>query len=483
MGGATLGRIRHKVFAVGVAMLLMLALAIPVGAAHPTSDAELYGGGSSDADLIGDPTSDAELSGDGSSDADVSGDPTSDAELSGGGSSDADVSGDPIDGEIDSPLSPLPDLGFTFGPVAGAGQQASGASALIVSLPPTPLAILNIEVGGVTVGSAPGYDGQILGSDDVIETGLASEATVVFFDASVLQLGPGTRIQLSEVRRPGESRGEITVFQWIGSTWSVVTSFTDSQTRYQVETPAAVGIVRGTEFMTQVMADGRAKFGVVAGEVQVTSNGGATAAVTPGSGVEVSADPDTGEPSVGAWQPDERESRGLGTARGRHKDARSDKSDGNDGDVAHGRGRGKSGSQEASSNAAAIDLGSDGANVSWDGDADGDVTGNSSGHGGGQNGDGKSGSGDGAGHGKSSGNGGGKGSSGNTSSNGGGKGSSGNTSSNGGGKGSSGNTSSNGGGQSGSAHGDNGGGSGTDKPGSNDDKNKDKDKSGSDSDG
>ena len=312
----------------------------------------------------------------------------------------------------------------------------------------------------MTVALAPGFDGQILGSDDVIETGLASEATVVFFDASVLQLGPGTRIQLSEVRRPGESRGEITVFQWVGSTWSVVTSFADSQTRYQVETPAGVGIVRGNEFMTQVMADGRAKFGVVAGEVQVTSNGGATAAVTPGSGVAISADPDTGEPSVGAWQPDEQEAHGLGTARGRHKDARSEKSDGNDGDVAHGRGRGKSGSQEAKSNAAATNLGSDGANISWDGDADGDVSGNSSGHGVGQNGDGKSGSGDGAGHGKSSGNGGGKGNSGDN-----------------------GNATATGN----SAGGD----TGTGKPGSNDDKNndkdkdkeKDKDKSGSDGDG
>ena len=41
---------------------------------------------------------------------------------------------DPAHGELDAtgdpqPLSPLPDLGFTFGPVAGAGLPAAGASA------------------------------------------------------------------------------------------------------------------------------------------------------------------------------------------------------------------------------------------------------------------------------------------------------------------------------------------------------------------
>ena len=293
MGGAKLTRMGYRAAAAGGAMLLFLALAIPVGADHSISDAELYGGGSSD----------------------------------------ADVSGDPIDDEVDFPLSPLPDLGFTFGPVAGAGQQASGESALIVSIPPTPLAILNIEVGGVTVGSAPGFDGQILGSDDVIETGLASEATVVFFDASVLQLGPGTRIQLSEVRRPGESRGEITVFQWVGSTWSVVTSFADSQTRYQVETPSAIGIVRGTEFLTKVSGDGESEFGVVEGEVEVKSKQkddghDESANVSSGSSATVTQDPGAEGPVVSDWQPSDQESGELDQARDQHDDATAALADG-----------------------------------------------------------------------------------------------------------------------------------------------------------
>ena len=120
--------------------------------------------------------------------------------------------------------------------------------------------------------------------------------------------------------------------------------------------------------MTQVMADGRSKFGVVTGEVQVTSNGGATAAVTPGSGVEVSADPETDEPSVGAWQPDEPEAHGLDTARGRHDDARSNTSDGNDADVAYGTSGDQNGYAGSSGNGNGYS-GSGGGNSSSDADS------------------------------------------------------------------------------------------------------------------
>jgi hypothetical protein len=212
------------------------------------------------------------------------------------------------------------------------GQTASSELSPIVSFPLTPLAILNTEVGGVTVGLAPGFDGQIVGSADVIETGLASEATVVFFDASVLQLGPGTRIQLSEVRWPGASRGEITVFQWVGSTWSVVTSSTDSRTFYQVETPSAIGTVRGTEFLTEVSGDGDSKFGVVEGEVNVKSKHGddadESASVTSGSSATVTPDPTSEAPIVSDWQPSDQESSELDEARDQHEEATAALADG-----------------------------------------------------------------------------------------------------------------------------------------------------------
>ncbi len=318
VGGATLIRNGYRAAAVGVAIFVALALAMPVGAAGSAPD-----------DAIPEARS-----------------------------SDADVSGDPIDGEIYGPLSPLPDLGFTFGPVAGAGKQASGELARISSLPSTPLAILNIEEGGVTVGSSPGFDGQILGTDVVIEVGLASEATVVFFDASVLQLGPGTRIQLSDVRRPGEADGEITIFQWVGTTWSVVTSFTDSQTLYQVETPSGIGIVRGTEFLTNVSGDGDSKFGVVEGDVTVKSKKGDdtddSANVTSGSSASVTPDPTSEGPIVSDWQPSDQESSELDRARDQHDDAKA-----------------------ALADATTVATG-DGADSSWDSDADADGSGISS---------------------------------------------------------------------------------------------------------
>ena len=109
----------------------------------------------------------------------------------------------------------------------------------------------------------------------------------------------------------------ISIFQWIGSTWSVVNSFMDSGTRHQVATPAGAGIVRGTEFLTRVAQDGHTTFGVVSGTVEVASTGGAVVDATAGTAAQVSGDPATAPTVVDEWQPTEPEERGLDTARER----------------------------------------------------------------------------------------------------------------------------------------------------------------------
>ena len=112
--------------------------------------------------------------------------------------------------------------------------------------------------------------GERLEVGDRVRTGPASAAQLRFFDGSMADLGAETEITLAQMsaRRDGGDR-LILLHQWVGRTYHRVQRLPDPDSRYKVETPTAVTVVRGTEFAVVVEADGTTEVVVVQGKVDV----------------------------------------------------------------------------------------------------------------------------------------------------------------------------------------------------------------------
>ncbi len=114
------------------------------------------------------------------------------------------------------------------------------------------------------------FDGQIEAGDR-IRTGVLSTAALRFFDGSITNLEAETEVSVAQIRSRRDGSGKIIVLhQWVGRTYHSVEALVDMASRFQVETPAAVMAVRGTEF--EITVDGEAtRVAVVQGVVDVTS--------------------------------------------------------------------------------------------------------------------------------------------------------------------------------------------------------------------
>jgi hypothetical protein len=127
-----------------------------------------------------------------------------------------------------------------------------------------------------------------LAVNDVIKSGVNSKVSVTFFDGSVIELKPDTRIEIKELQQ-GKSKS-IKLKQELGATLSKVEKLLDSASRYEIETPAAVAAVRGSQMIVEVEIDGTTSVGNVAGSISVTAQGlevpipeGKHSTVVPGS--------------------------------------------------------------------------------------------------------------------------------------------------------------------------------------------------------
>ena len=121
------------------------------------------------------------------------------------------------------------------------------------------LTVLNGAVDVVTPeyeAGQTGVNGMTLEVGTRVITSQDSKALLTFFDGSTLIIEPGTDIEIEELAISDEQSISIVLKQWMGKTWSRVVKMTDSGSHYEIQTPSAVAVVRGTYFSTEVDEDG-----------------------------------------------------------------------------------------------------------------------------------------------------------------------------------------------------------------------------------
>ena len=137
-------------------------------------------------------------------------------------------------------------------------------------------------------------DGMVLDVGSSVRTPEDSYAMLTFFEGSSIKLEPGTDIQIQRVEA---SSGYIVLNQWAGITWSRVVKMLDADTHYEIQTPSAHALVRGTLFETQVDESGATTVRTSEGLVSVRAQG-QEVFVSPGQevSVESGAAPSTPRP-------------------------------------------------------------------------------------------------------------------------------------------------------------------------------------------
>ena len=167
-------------------------------------------------------------------------------------------------------------------PVALALVLIIGASfgALNILSPSPALAsqcTVSILSGGVEVRETgadnweQGVDGMILAAGMRIKTAPDSNALLTFFEGSTIKLEPGTDVEIQQLEYTEGQSTTIVLKQWFGRTWSRVTKMVDPGSHYQIDTPSAMAVVRGTQFMTEVDEAGSTTVETIEGLVSVTA--------------------------------------------------------------------------------------------------------------------------------------------------------------------------------------------------------------------
>jgi hypothetical protein len=121
--------------------------------------------------------------------------------------------------------------------------------------------------------ASPGVNGMTLDAGTTISTSADGEVLLTFFEGSELELEADTVVKISEVTVAENEAVSITLSQLAGSTWSHVTKMIDKYSKYEIHTPSAVALVRGTYFMTQVESDGKTRVETAEGLVSVAAEG------------------------------------------------------------------------------------------------------------------------------------------------------------------------------------------------------------------
>jgi ferric-dicitrate binding protein FerR (iron transport regulator) len=123
---------------------------------------------------------------------------------------------------------------------------------------------------------------------DRVRTGPRSAAMLLFFDGSTSSLGAQADVTIAQMRSRQDGDGRAIVLQQhMGQTYNVVQPDSNQAAQFEIDTPAAVIVVSGTEFEVSVESGGTTDVTVVVGDVDVTAQG-TTVRVSAGLGVTVS---------------------------------------------------------------------------------------------------------------------------------------------------------------------------------------------------
>jgi FecR-like protein len=146
-------------------------------------------------------------------------------------------------------------------------QRASGAATILSILDGS------ASIARGTAAFAPASDGDLVNIGDSVQTAISSHAMVTFFDGSTLEIEPATTVQIEDAASAASGAISIRISQTIGRTWASVQKLTRVDSKFEIRTPTAVAAVRGTGFITEVLADGTTTVQTTDGNVQVTAQG------------------------------------------------------------------------------------------------------------------------------------------------------------------------------------------------------------------
>jgi hypothetical protein len=140
-------------------------------------------------------------------------------------------------------------------------------------------------------GFAPGTEGQTLRQGDTVRTGPDGRAEIGYFDGSATRLDFDTTYELVELASLPEVPDSKVIDgkQTAGRTFNRVVALTDSESRFETETPNALASVRGTMYVWWNRTDGTEECWVLEGELLVTV-GDLEILVGAGEGIRVSGD-------------------------------------------------------------------------------------------------------------------------------------------------------------------------------------------------
>ena len=138
--------------------------------------------------------------------------------------------------------------------------------------------VLSILDGTADVARGPAVfaragDGQVLLAGDRVRTAEQSHAVVTFFDGSTIEIEPATTITVVQATAAVDGAITIQLEQAIGRTWSSVQNLTRASSKFEIKTPATTAIVRGTGFVTDVLASGATTVTTTDGIVAVSAQG------------------------------------------------------------------------------------------------------------------------------------------------------------------------------------------------------------------
>lgn len=112
-------------------------------------------------------------------------------------------------------------------------------------------------------------DGMVVDIGMRVRTGQDSNAMLTFFDGSTIRLEGDSDIQVEQIVRAEGQSTEIILKQWLGRTWSRVAKKADPASKYEIQTPSAYALVRGTLFEVEVGEDGSTVVRTIEGLVSV----------------------------------------------------------------------------------------------------------------------------------------------------------------------------------------------------------------------
>ena len=115
--------------------------------------------------------------------------------------------------------------------------------------------------------------GERVEAGSQVRTGPSSSASLTFFDGSTMDLESQTEVTIVQMSAQPDGGRVIVLNQALGHTHSRVRKVADRASRFEIETPAAVAVVRGTEFATTVETNGTTSVTVIDGLVEVTAQG------------------------------------------------------------------------------------------------------------------------------------------------------------------------------------------------------------------